>query len=157
MSALDYVGRTHDLLAFHGAAPGRSVQLEEALVPADGRGGYIVAGIEKLVQRFLLALLTITGSKANKPTEGCQFLLDARRGRWRTSADVYQSFYASLVDVKRQLQLDEDDDTPADETYAGATLEEASIDWPTARILVRLNSAAGTARTFVAPLAVVIR
>ena len=156
MSAADYVGRTHDLLALHGAVPGQSVLLEEALIPADGSGGYIVAGIEKLVQRFLLALLTVAGSKAYLPSDGCQFMLDAQLGRWRTAADVYQSFYASLVDVRRQLQLDEDSTTPDDETFAGATLESVELNWPTARLVVRMDSAAGSSRTFVAPLAVAI-
>ncbi len=156
MSALDYVGRTHDLLAFHGAAPGSFVLLEEALVPADGSGGYIVAGIEKLAQRFLLALLTITGSKLHRGGDGCQFMLDAGRGRWRTPADVYQSFYSALVDVRRQLQLDEDESTPDDEVFAGAELTSVELNWPTAKLVVRLDSAAGTSRTFVAPLAVVI-
>lgn len=156
MSAAEYVGRTYDLLAFHGAAPGKSVLLEEALLPSDDSGGYIVAGIEKLAQRFLLALLTVAGSKVQRPEDGCQFVADARLGYWRTAADVYQSFYAALVDVKRQLQRDEDDNTPDDEVFAGATLEEVRLDWPTARLLVRLESAAGTARTFVTPLAVVI-
>lgn len=157
MSAIDYVGRTADLLVFHDTDDNKATELVQAVVPPDRYSGYLTTGIQKLVQKFLLALLTIQGSKQYKPLDGCQFMADVRRGRWRTAADVRQSFYSSLVDIKRQLQLDETDETPEDEQYESATLDNVQLSWPTAKLTITITSVAGTSRTFISPLGVVVR
>lgn len=157
MSAIDYVGRTADLLVFHSTDENVNLPVTQAIVPAGRYSGYLTTGIQKLTQKFLLALLTIRGSKQYKPLDGCQFMADVRRGRWRTVADVRQSFYSALVDVKRQLQLDENAETPEDEQYAEASLDDVKLTWPDASLTITLVSAAGTSRTFVAPLGVVVQ
>jgi hypothetical protein len=56
-----YVGRTSDLLAFDDAAIQGNALLTQTLVKP-GQGGALIAGIEKLVQRFILELFTEKGS-----------------------------------------------------------------------------------------------
>ncbi len=156
MSAASYIDRTADLLVFHHLSRDPNVPLTQAIIPPGRYSGYLTTGIDKLAQRFLLALLTVQGSKQFKPLDGCQFVADVRRGRWRTSADVRQSFYSALVDIKRQLQLDESATTPEDEQYGGAVLDDVVLDWPTVSLTISLASVAGTSRTIIAPLGVVV-
>mgnify|MGYP000877176217 CR=1 FL=1 len=116
----DYVGRKVDLLAFHGYDSGDpSAPLEQSLAP-DGTGGAVVAGVEKLAQRFLVELLTERGSLPYAAARGCSILSEARQGGWRSAGDVTRSFYSSLVDVRRTLLGLESDSDPDDERYASA-------------------------------------
>lgn len=156
MSVVDYQGRTIDVLAFQGVVPGREIEMQQVLIP-DGLGGYSVTGIEKLVQRFLLILLTEKGTIKYLPDSGTRFLVDARRGLWRTTTDVTQSYASALVDVNRQLASLETDSDPTDERFGSATLLTVALTGDRVLVGVQLFSVAGTSRAFIAPVAVVIK
>lgn len=154
-TVVDYVGRTVDLLAFQSSGTGASRRLEQALV--DGATSSVIAGIQKLSQRFLMTLLTDRGSMLYLPLLGTRFLTDARAGQWRTAADVRQSFYSALLDVRRQLVPAETDADPNDERFANAVLTSVSLVAGGATLGIRLSSRAGTARTIITPIPIVIR
>jgi len=146
-----YVGRDFDLGAFQGFEASGTFPWYQALAQP-GDSGVVVAGIELLSQRFLLELLTETGSLVYLPTRGCGFMSDARSGRWRTPADVEQSFHSALLDVKRNLQQEETTSDPLDECYASASLQGVTVASGLVTLSIALLSQAGTSRTVFAPL-----
>lgn len=153
-SVADYVGRTIDLLAFHGADPdAHNVLLVQSLT--DEFGGSVVTGIQKLAQNFLLQLFKINEPDGLDPNEGCQFIRDALQGEWRQTADVTQSFYASLIDIRRNLSIVENRfDYPADERYQSAVIDNVILDGDRVSLSVTLTSRAGSTFEFITPIPV---
>lgn len=150
----DYLGRTTDLLAFAGAQEGSEQRLEMQLV-LPSQGGALIAGIQKLVQRFLLELLTEKGSMRYLPSRGSTFLIDLHSSRWRTPADVTASFSAALVDVRRNLIGEESEADPPDERFLSASLLSVGLAQDQVRLSIQVVSRAETSRTVLYPLPVV--
>src|SRR5262245_4779692 len=92
--------RTYDIAAFDGLGLGTNVAVmnDPALLPGPVTIGEMITGIVKLAQRFIIVLFLEQGSMIYEPTAGCTFLKDARAGYWRTTIDISQSFYYSLLD-----------------------------------------------------------
>ncbi len=157
MSAADYVGRTVDIACFRGIFPDAKEQLLAQELVSSQDYGAIITGIEKLAQSVLIAFLSITGTKQYIPDNGCQFMLDAQRGVWRTVADVIQSFNLSRVDVRRQIQAQETINDPPDELYGGVTLLGVALSGDTVSVRMMVTSQAGSTYTFITPLTVAIR
>lgn len=155
----DYANRTADLFAFRGlfpAARGRDQLLVQELV-RPGDSGLLIAGIEKLAQRVLTALLLRRGTKTYRSTDGTHFMTDAVRGYWRTPADVETSFYSARLDLSRQVTADETDADPDDEKWGSLDLTGVIIAAGNVTLRLSLTSAAGTAYTFLSPIAVPIK
>ena len=147
----DYAGRTVDLLAIQDRDYQGNQPVDLSLfVAGESR---LTAGLQKLVQRFLLELLTELGSLAYLPRRGCLFLLTGRLGGWRTAADVEQSFYESLLDIRRNLIAEESLDDPLDERFLGADLIASSLDGDRVVLRIEVSSRAERAE-FLFPLAV---
>lgn len=146
-----YIGRTVDLLAFDDMDLLREVKLTQAIVKP-GESGALIAGIQKLVQRFLIELLTVRGTLLYLPARGTDFMLEGRLGIWRTTNDLEQSFYSAIADLRDNLVLEESDDDPADEKFGAATLISASFIQGEVVIRVLLTSQAGISREILLPL-----
>ncbi len=158
-TAADYRDRRADLLAFRGIFPsqtGREQLLAQQFV-RPGDGGVLIAGIQKLAQKVLLILLTEIGSRVYAPTEGTAFMIDARRGFWRTPADVEQSFYSARLDVLRQCQASEDATDPDDERWSDLVLDGVTLAGDKVTIRMTLTSRAGRSYTFLTPISVPIK
>jgi hypothetical protein len=155
MSIQNYSGRSVDILAYSGGRPNGKVLLLPELAQEEA-SGEICTGIQKLAQRFLLELLTERGTMVYLPARGCEFMQDARLGRWQTSLDVMASFSASLLDIKENLITEESGDDPDDERFADAELVAVSLSLGTASVTIRVSSQAGTSRMFIAPLSVTV-
>lgn len=153
----DYAGRLVDAAAFQLLLPAEGVQLLVQELATHRDGGSVIAGIQKLVQRILLTLLTIKGTRKYQPALGCQFMLDAISGGWRTVADVTQSFLLARSDVRNQLILEETTDDPDDERYGGMTLDRVTLSERMVTVHISVRSLAGDAYTFLVPLKVAIR
>lgn len=155
----DYAGRTYDLVAWQGiggpAPPGRTVLLRPLLADP-GKGGTVVMGVVKMAQRATLVLLTERGSLRYADV-GTMFMGEARRGRWRTTLDVQQAFYAALVDVRRQLARLETAADPDDERLAAGELLSVGLAGDRVELSVKWTSRAGTAAVMVAPIATVVK
>lgn len=151
-SVQDYAGRTVDYLAFDDAKASGDTLLTQALVQA-GQSGALITGIEKLVQRFLVELLTEKGTLEYQPNRGSFFMTSLRHGIVRTSADLFSEFSAAELDVRENLLLEEDFSTdPKDERYAGAVLTSATLFGDTATLHIQVSSVAGETRTVIYPL-----
>lgn len=158
-TAADYKNRKADILAFRGMLPlfQRQEQLLLQSLAFNSDGGALIAGIEKLAQKVLLILLTPIGSRMYAPTEGTAFLLDARRGNWRTPSDVETSFYAARLDVSRQCRNSESDSDPLDERWGALDLIGIVLLEDKVTIRCTLTSAAGTTYEFLTPITVPIK
>jgi hypothetical protein len=154
-TVLDYAGRLVDVNAFQGweLGVGTEVLLDQELASDVSPGGEVITGCAKLIQRFLLVLLTETGSLVYLPGAGSQFMTDALGGRWRTSTDVQQSFYSALLDVKRQMRQMELPSDPDEERLDDVVIISIILS-PRDRAVLRLQmyTVAGTSRTFIAPI-----
>lgn len=150
----DYDGRTIDLLAFDGAVVTGESQLQMEFVLSQ-KSGAVITGIEKLVQRFLIELLTEQGSLHYKPSRGTLFMTQIRSGMLRTSQDLFSQFSSAEVDIRNNLRQEEDvDKDPEDERYRSAELVSASLSGDTATLTIKISSVAGDTRQVIYPLRV---
>ncbi len=160
MAFLDYVGRTYDLVAWQGQddpiPPGSLMPLRPTLADP-GEGGTIVAGVAKMAQRATLILLTERFSLRYAQDVGTLFMVEARQGRWRTTLDVQQAFYAALVDVKRQMAKAARATDPADEVLAEGTLLSVNLSGDRVSIGIQWTSQAGDSRKLIAPIATIVK
>lgn len=150
MSVSDYQDRIVDLLAYQGITSGQRRLLLPVLVSS--AGSFLVTGIAKLAQRFLIILLTEQGSLTYLPGVGTTFITDGRRGFWRSAADVQQSFMSAMLDVRRQIRGAEIDSDPTDERFALATITQLTITGDRVNLQITLESQAGRRRKFIVPI-----
>jgi len=155
-SIYDYIGRTVDYLAFDGAKPdnGGEAKLSPAMV-MPGKSGALTTGIQKLVQRFILELLTEKGSLQYQPSRGTLFMTYLRIGYIRTTSQLIALFNSSELDIRNNLRLEEDFvNDPLDERYANAELLSATLSGDMAYLSIRIHSQAGDSRSVIYPLRV---
>jgi len=148
-----YQGRTIDYLAFDDAKAEGDALLSQTLIQP-GQSGAITTGIQKLVQRFLLELLTETGSLDYQPDRGCLFITSVRAGLISTSASLFSAFASAEVDIRNNLRNEDTFDDPDDERYQRATLTSASLSGDKAFLTIRVLSVAGESREVIYPLRV---
>lgn len=157
MSIIDYQNRTADILAFHGSFPAQGEQQVTVTLIPDGTGGLLCTGVQKTAQRVLYVLLMKLGSIQYRPDDGTPFLIDAERGAWRTTADVYQSFTAAKLYLMRQLRGAEESTDPEDERVDDVVLTNVNLDLDSVSLTLQLTTLAGDTFTFIAPINVTTR
>lgn len=151
-NVVPYVGRTVDMLAFDDAKASGEAELSQVLVKKN-QSGAVIAGIEKLVQRFLLELLTEQGSLNYLPNRGTLFIIQARAGVLQTSQDLFTAFSTAAVQVGINLRAeDRINGDPPDEQYQSAVLLAVSLAEGNASLTIQVNSVAGTSRKVIYPL-----
>lgn len=148
-----YQGRTIDYLAFDDAKAKGDALLSQALIKP-GQSGAITTGIQKLVQRFLLELLTEAGSLDYQPGRGCLFITRVRAGLINTSASLFSAFATAELDIRNNLRNEDTFNDPDDERYQRATLISASLSGDKAFLNIRVLSVAGESREIIYPLRV---
>lgn len=112
-----------DLALFQQNLNGTVVQA--LATPANN--GYTVTGVIKLVQRFLLELLTEKGELVYLPERGTKFLPLLRNGA-ATSWEVNAAFAIALLDLEPNLLAEEEDsDLELDEQYQAAELKNIQV------------------------------
>jgi hypothetical protein len=150
----DYAGRTVDVAAYKGWKVGAERQVTQALALA-GRGGEVIAGIEKLMQRYTIELFTELATLTYLPSRGSSFMIDARSGYWRTGGDVQESFSRASLTLADNLILEEKSTDPEDERFGSAELQAVSLLGDSVSLRVKITSVAGTSFTVLLPLQVV--
>lgn len=80
-----------------------------------------VTGADKVVNRFIYALLTPAGSVPGRPNDGCAFtqLIVG----FNTDFDVHAAFMTSLPAVVTTVRATEEADEPDSEKYGGSRLD----------------------------------
>ena len=126
--------------------------LTQALV-LPGQTGALITGIEKLVQRFLLELLTERGSLHYAPQRGTFFITKIRAGMISTSQALFAVFNASELELRNNLKMEENKlIEPADELYKQSSLLAASLLGDVATLYIQVQSMAEESRTVIYPL-----
>jgi hypothetical protein len=147
-----YSGRTVDFLAFENMKVSGDTQLTQTMV-LPRQTGALITGIEKLVQRFLLELLTERGSLQYDSNRGTLFITKIRAGMVNTSQALFAVFNAAELELRNTLKMEEDKlNDPADERYKQATLLAASLLGDFATLSIQVNSMAEESRTVIYPL-----
>ena len=152
----DYIGRTVDVLAWDWSQASNSLVKLNPTLALPSEGGKIIGGIGKLAQRFLLELLTELGSIQYSPSRGCTFMTQLRLGALRTSLDIDQAFASSVVDIQRNLLLDQLASDPADECFGSASLTQINLSGDSVSIYITLISQSQTTVTVLLPLTTTI-
>tara|TARA_B100000745_G_scaffold299007_1_gene248835 strand:- start:3969 stop:4454 length:486 start_codon:yes stop_codon:yes gene_type:complete len=149
----DYIGRTVDIAAFKGWKVNSHVKVTQALV-MPGKSGELITGIEKLIQRYTIELLTEQGTLVYLPNRGTGFITSARQGFWRTTADVQDAFSLASPDMSRNLRGEESTSDPDDERFDSAKLLAVSLLGDEVTMSIKITSLAGSTFTAVLPITV---
>lgn len=153
MSVQDYLGRSLDVVALSGATLRSEVQLQPTLLGGDHAGGEVCTGIQKLCQQWVVEFLTARGSCRFVPRRGNQFLPRLYAGTIQSETDIQIEFGIAALTVSDWLRQT-DTALPADERIQDAQLVELAIDYPTAKLKIRINSLAGESRAVLLPVTV---
>lgn len=153
----DYSGRKLDIeLLRHVEAPGTQRVVPSADASSLGPG--VVAGMEKVVQRYTKLFLTRQGSVKFDQSAGGPIIGDMRAGKVQSVS--YLSFVADLSSASAVREMKRDDenevfgDQPPDERIDKATVVGVDLDerTSTAMVHVVLVTEAGSVYSFVVPV-----
>jgi hypothetical protein len=154
---VDYAGRQVDIELLQSIQ--QPVLEQQVTVSNVAQMPKIVAGIEKLVQRYANALLTSLGTVYFDRGYGTDLLSTIMSGRVQDQGKLQNVFGSANVNTIRQLQADDaDTDTygtqPADEQLKMAELLDFNIDYATSTIYLQvlITSQAGTSLEFIVPV-----
>lgn len=158
-SSTDYNGRLVDLEYLQTISkPSGSYDVTQSIAISSPK---IVTGIQKLVQRYAIIMLTRLGDVYLAPNKGTGFLDRIARGGGRSRGHILQTFAFANIDVIRQLREDDGNtdtygEIPADEQIRRAELLDYSVDFTTSTLslTVFIESNAGESFTYVIPVTV---
>lgn len=147
----DYSGRTVDLHIMQGVNPA----VNSDISPSFGDISGFCSGIQKLVQRYTICLMTAISSQSNFPNFGTSFIPTLLNGAVRfNKGDISALFNFSNADVVslfRDYQR-KTPNIPQDEQLNTATLESINVISNNVYLTIKLIPVAASAVTFVVPL-----
>ena len=118
----------------------------------------VVAGVEKLVQRYAKLFLTNRGELGYNTAEGTDFIQALIQGAIQDQAGLQAQFAAANELVLNQLQEDDNKQDifgaiPDDERIANTQLLDSRVDFASSTVMlsIRLTTLGGTDVTFVLP------
>lgn len=140
MSTAQYLNRQYDYQIVQPIenATTAETRLSLELFSSDN-SGFILTGIRKLAQRWLMEFLTISGSMTKLPARGSTFMQSALSGKLRSSQSVEHEFARAAGQVAQNLAVAEEANIPADEQLSEARLVSFTVDPP-----AEVNADSGT-------------
>jgi len=121
---------------------------------SSNESGALIAGIQKLVQRFLIELLTGAGSLTYLPDRGTLLMPRLNAGLIRTTQDLFSAFNEAAKSAVASLAAEETETDPDDERIESVSLLSASLLGDTAVLNISITSLAGEELTVLYPLRV---
>lgn len=118
----------------------------------------IVAGIEKVIQRYANLLLTTNDDVAFALDEGGSLVTALLQGTIPSSGYLTHLFNVASNAAIKQMAVDDADttygDQPADEIITAATLQSTAVDYASGTVVlnVLIQTAKGLSYTFVVPV-----
>jgi hemerythrin-like domain-containing protein len=109
-----------------------------------------VTGTKRLAQKFLIELLTETGSMRYLPKRGCHFLPRIRNSAM-TESDVIVAFASAALQIERHLRAEEDVRTPHAERYRSSSLKKIIIAKDSLHLEFIVQSRAGNSVRVITP------
>lgn len=152
---VDYSGRTVDLLLLKTVTGVPVVNWRVGLDVSDDP--MIVAGVEKMVQRYAISFINAMGSTKFRPSHGTNLVPDVAAGLvYDMSTLEAEAAEANLFAFDQVTAGDEGEDTPDDERLTGS--EVVGLEYlrgeSRVRISVRLTTAAGKSYVYIIPVGV---
>ena len=141
------MSKTLDLFAFTGAKKTGQHQLVEALFT---QGGSVCTGIQKLIQDWILLMLTPKGSLLFDKERGCNFLERALNAR--TEDAISTAFVFANAEVIQQLRSKEEESQSDDEKIDSVSLNSINLSGGNVSISVTIKSLAGDNRKVELPI-----
>lgn len=145
--ASKYPGRTFDLCIMHGVKRTGPALITPSVFKD---GGAICTGIQKLIQRVYIELSTPANSMRFQEDRGCDFFQDLLSAK-DTDA-VKTAFLFAMMDVKKQLQSEEDDTWPDDERFKDAELIDATFFGTTLSAAIRIINMSSESADIILPI-----
>lgn len=155
---IDYAGRTVDLLLLKTVLSVPAVNKRVGLDVSDVVDEpMIVAGVEKMVQRYAIAFINAIGSTMFRQDHGTEIVPMVAAGRVYSMATLELAAAEANLMAGRQIMLaDEGEETPDDERLVSSDVVdlEFSRERSMVRISVRLTTAAGDSYVYIIPVGV---
>lgn len=152
----NYQGRQVDIEMLQSIA--KPVVMQQVSISSVTQSPKAVTGLEKLAQRYTVALLSYYGTVNFDPTFGTTLLQQILGGQVQNLAALQGLFASASSAAIAQMRIDDNNiDTfgtqPTDEQIVSATLLDQNIDYGTATVSLRvlLTTAAGDSIEFVVP------
>lgn len=143
----NYSNKPIDILAFQGV---QSIGMASLAPDLFAKGGSVCTGIQKLIQEWVILMMTPKGSIRFYPQRGTDFYNDIMQSF--NENDAYCSFLISNAETIDQLKEEETDNTPEDEKIKSVELNSLSIKEDCLSLSVTITSEAGTSSTLVLPI-----
>jgi len=155
---VDYSGRTVDLLLLktilNVPAVNQRVGIDVTDVVDEPR---IVAGIEKMVQRFALVFINALGSTKFVESHGTEIVPNVSKGLIYSRATLESAAAEANLLASRQIMLaDEGETTPDDERLVASEVTDLEFSRlkSTVKISIKLTTAAGKSYVYIIPVGV---
>ncbi len=148
----DYSTRTKDISILKKADPKKYGP--QPVSPKFGQVSSVCTGVQKLVQRYAIALLTNVGSQPVYPLFGTNLLTLLQGGNLVSTEQLKHYFNFANVDVVNSFNdyQKQNVDLPQDEQLASATLKDVIVLGDMVSLSILLVTAEGDAVDFVLPL-----
>lgn len=157
-SKVDYAGRTVDLLLLKTVLD-IPVTMKRVDVDVSNVAGepMIVAGVEKMVQRFALAFINAAGSTMFREDHGTNLVPKVAKGKVYDLSTLTAA--ASEANLLARLELkhgDEGEDTPDDEKLVNSEVVDLKYSREKAKVMIsiKLTTAAGSSYVYIIPVAI---
>lgn len=149
----DYTGRKKDISILH--SPDASSPDTQDVAPKFGKSVAFCGGVQSLVQRYMVLLLTNVNSQPLYPEFGVNFLHTLQQGispvdRLAAAQIFTLASYSAVVQLQAYQSTKRD--IPTDERIANAQLLRMSLLGGYVAFDVKINTEAGESVDFVVPL-----
>lgn len=150
-TSTDYSTRKKDVHIFQGV----DVNKLSAITPSFGRISNYCAGIQKLIQRYAISLLTQLGSQTNYPDFGSSLLESLHnRNLINNRADVFHLFNFANAKVVSEFRTYQSahTDMPNDEQLSTAQLKDIVVDNDSVFLTIQIYPVETTPVVFLLPV-----
>lgn len=155
-TSTDYTGRLVDVNICYQFYPSVTPQ---KLNFQFGQVSSYIAGVQKLVQRYVIALLTNIGSQFNYPDFGTNLISSIQKGTFVKGEDIKHIFNFANYEVLTAFKSyqKENPTLPTDEMLNAAILVSYTIDKPSASVSLKIQllTVAGDNVTVLLPVPIV--
>ncbi len=144
----DYTDRTIDI-NISGAKDGRTTS---AMALSFGDTSSYITGVQKLVQRYSISLLTAIGSQPDTPDAGTSFVTSLRGNL--TAADIEHVIVfanAKIIAEFREYQ-DATDGLPLDEQINTVTIDSITYEQGVLNLKLSISTMAGDTIDYILPI-----
>lgn len=119
-----------------------------------GKVSSYCAGIQKLIQRYIITLLTVSGSQPHDPLFGTNFLSKVKRSNLTTLNDLTHIFNFANFDVISTFKEYQSahPNLPADEQLDTAVIDSIDSTQDSVTFKIKIYTMAGETVDFVVPI-----